>query len=95
MRQLTEITGCETALYPAASLIHDKLVKTKQLIDNCVRRLKLYTHNKLVAEMDFGFWRYLFAQPQFHFGGSISSPDLSGKANKYEGGTIQPQLRIQ
>lgn len=28
-----------------------------------------YTHNKLVALMDFGFWRYLFAQPQFHAGG--------------------------
>ena len=24
-----------------------------------------YTHAKLVAEMDFGLWRYLFAQPQF------------------------------
>lgn len=28
-----------------------------------------YTHTKLLAEMDFGFWRYLFAQPQFHAGG--------------------------
>ncbi|MHA4739614.1 hypothetical protein [Dyadobacter sp. MSC1_007] len=28
-----------------------------------------YTHNKLVAEMDFGFWRYLFAQPQFRAAG--------------------------
>lgn len=29
----------------------------------------VYSHNKLVALMDFGFWRYLFAQPQFHAGG--------------------------
>jgi len=28
-----------------------------------------YTHAKLVAEMDFGLWRYLFAQPQFRAGG--------------------------
>ena len=28
-----------------------------------------YTHSKLIAEMDFGFWRYLFSQPQFHAGG--------------------------
>ena len=28
-----------------------------------------YTHAKLVAEMDFGLWRYLFAQPQFLAGG--------------------------
>lgn len=28
-----------------------------------------YTHHKLVAEMDFGLWRYLFAKPQFNAGG--------------------------
>jgi hypothetical protein len=28
-----------------------------------------YTHTKLLTEMDFGFWRYLFAQPQFYAGG--------------------------
>jgi len=28
-----------------------------------------YTNDKLVAVMDFGFWRYLFAQPQFLAGG--------------------------
>jgi hypothetical protein len=28
-----------------------------------------YSHTKLLAEMDFGFWRYLFAQPQFYAGG--------------------------
>lgn len=31
----------------------------------------VYTHNKLIAEMDFGFWRYLFAQPQFFAGGQV------------------------
>jgi hypothetical protein len=28
-----------------------------------------YTHAKLLAEMDFGFWRYMFAQPQYYAGG--------------------------
>jgi len=28
-----------------------------------------YTHAKLVAKMDFGFWRYMFAQPQYRAGG--------------------------
>src|SRR5690554_1479483 len=28
-----------------------------------------YTHPKLVAEMDFGFWRYLYASPQFNAAG--------------------------
>jgi len=36
----------------------------RKLNNNC-----RYTHSKLLAEMDFGFWRYLFAQPQFHAGG--------------------------
>lgn len=28
-----------------------------------------YTHAKVVAKMDFGFWRYMFAQPQYFSGG--------------------------
>jgi hypothetical protein len=28
-----------------------------------------YSHSKLLAKMDFGFWRYLFAQPQYRAGG--------------------------
>ena len=30
---------------------------------------KNYSHDKLLAEMDLGFWRYLFAKPQFNAGG--------------------------
>ena len=44
--------------------------RTKQLIDNKLQKLAHhYTHPKLIAEMDFGFWRYLFAQPQYYEGG--------------------------
>jgi hypothetical protein len=28
-----------------------------------------YSHAKILTDMDFGFWRYLFAQPQFAAGG--------------------------
>lgn len=46
--------------------------RTKKLIDEALRTLgPNYTHNKLVAEMGFGFWRYLFAKPQFHAAGQI------------------------
>ena len=31
---------------------------------------KRYTHDKLVAELSFGFWRYLFASKQYQFAGS-------------------------
>lgn len=41
--------------------------RTKDVVDKAVRRLGArMNHNKLVAELEFGFWRYLFAQPQFH-----------------------------
>lgn len=40
---------------------------TKQNINDALRKLGVtYTHNKLVAELGFGFWRYLFAQRQYN-----------------------------
>lgn len=39
---------------------------TKVNINEVVQKLNhLYTHNKLVAELGFGFWRYMFAPKQF------------------------------
>lgn len=46
--------------------------RTKNLILGAYNKLVAqgqYTNDKLVAVMDFGFWRYLFAQPQFLAGG--------------------------
>ena len=44
-------------------------IRTKRLIDNNLQKLGLnHSHSKLIAEMDFGFWRYLFAQPQYFAG---------------------------
>lgn len=46
--------------------------QTKNIILRCIAELgPLYTHAKLVAKMDFGFWRYLYAQPQFYAGGQV------------------------
>jgi len=43
---------------------------SKEVVSKAVAKLSdRYTHTKLLAEMDFGFWRYLFAQPQFRAGG--------------------------
>jgi hypothetical protein len=45
-------------------------LRAKNVIGKALIKLdKNYTHTKLLAEMDFGFWRYLFAQPQFYAGG--------------------------
>ncbi|HNO92309.1 Abi family protein [bacterium] len=39
---------------------------TKENIDDAMHKLNhFYTHNKLVAELGFGFWRYMFAPNQF------------------------------
>lgn len=40
---------------------------TRRIINEAVINLlanRRYSHDKLMAEMEFGFWRYLFAQPQ-------------------------------
>ena len=46
-------------------------ITTKNVIVKAVRKLgQNVNHNKLVAELDFGFWRFLFASPQYRAGGS-------------------------
>jgi hypothetical protein len=43
--------------------------KTPYIIMEGHRRLHVYSHAKLLAEMELGFWRYLFANHQFRAGG--------------------------
>ncbi|HEY5327071.1 MAG TPA: hypothetical protein VIJ27_08725, partial [Mucilaginibacter sp.] len=39
---------------------------TKNAIDDAINKLgQNYNHSKLVAELGFGFWRYMFAPHQF------------------------------
>lgn len=43
---------------------------TKANINDAIHKLNhTYSHNKLVAELGFGFWRYMFAHHQFALGG--------------------------
>lgn len=45
---------------------------TRQNINDAITKLShTYTHSKLVAELGFGFWRYMFAQNQFTATGRI------------------------
>lgn len=39
---------------------------TQSIINSAIRALPQYSHNKLIAELGFGFWRYMFAQNQFN-----------------------------
>jgi hypothetical protein len=43
---------------------------TADNINEAIQKLNAnYTHNKLVAELGFGFWRYMFAPHQFLLAG--------------------------
>ncbi|MFP5437587.1 MAG: Abi family protein [Bacteroidia bacterium] len=44
-------------------------IRTKKIIERAYKNLVNYSHPKLLASLDFGFWRYLYAQPQFYAGG--------------------------
>ncbi|WP_158210457.1 Abi family protein [Myroides phaeus] len=46
-----------------------KCANTNKIISKSLKKLTIYTHSKLLATLDFGFWRYLFAQPQYYAGG--------------------------
>lgn len=39
---------------------------TSKNINEAMGKLNNYTHFKLVAELGFGFWRFMFAQNQFN-----------------------------
>jgi hypothetical protein len=54
---------------------------TKDIINQAVQKLgQHYSHPKLLAIMDFGFWRYLFAQPQYFAGGQTLLKIFPAKA---------------
>lgn len=72
---------------------------TKKLIRKSLGKLHVYTHPKLLATFDFGFWRYLFAQPQFFAGGQtllqiFPSKPTSTIAIQYNHTYIFTQLQL-
>jgi hypothetical protein len=44
---------------------------TRDNINDAIGKLRVYSHYKLVAELGFGFWRFMFAQNQFNATGRI------------------------
>ncbi|WP_336127840.1 Abi family protein [Mesoflavibacter sp. CH_XMU1422-2] len=71
---------------------------TKRNINDAIRQLGAdYSHNKLVAELGFGFWRYLFAQRQYNATGRIllqifPSKPISTPAIQYNQNYVFNQL---
>ena len=65
---------------------------TKQNINDAIGKLNTYSHFKLVAELGFGFWRFMFAKNQFNatnrivlqiFGSKPTSTSLLQYNNTY------------
>jgi hypothetical protein len=52
---------------------------TRENILDSMRKLPVYNHNKLVAELGFGFWRFMFAQNQFNATGRVLLQIFPGK----------------
>jgi hypothetical protein len=45
--------------------------KTKQLIIDAIKKQIVYSHHKVITELPFGFWLYLFAQYQYTATGKV------------------------
>ena len=71
---------------------------TKQSINDAIRKLgSSYTHNKLVAELGFGFWRFLFAPKQYIATGKtllniFPSKPISSATKQYNQNFVYKQL---
>jgi hypothetical protein len=71
--------------------------KTPYIISDALRKLTAYAHPKLVAQMDFGFWRYTFARHQFFAGGQsllaiFPAKPISTLTNRYDHNYIFAEL---
>lgn len=78
----------QKAVVPGGMFYKTKCTSTVKLVtDANIKLAANYSHPKLVAEMSFGFWRYLFADAQFIAGGQSllaifpGKPKSNGAAN--------------
>lgn len=70
---------------------------TRDNINDATNKLHVYSHYKLVAELGFGFWRFMFAQNQFNATGRIllqifPSKPISTAAMQYNNVYVFNQL---
>jgi len=85
------------ASFPGGMFSAPNCGKTPFIILEGCRRLHTYTHPKLVAEMELGFWRYLFANHQFRAGGQtllriFPSKPLSTRTLNYDHNFVFSEL---
>lgn len=86
------------AAAPAGIFDNNKCRLTQTNINDAIRNLNQhYSHYKLIAEMGFGFWRYMFANNQFIAAGStllriMPSKPRSSAALQYNHNFMMNQL---
>jgi len=81
-RHYTRIIGKDwlrDAALPGGMYNTRRCGKTPYIISEALRKLNVYSHSKLLAEMDFGFWRYAFARHQYYVGGQSLLAIFPGK----------------
>jgi len=73
--QLTVVLGNNWLRDSAAAggifYINPKCKTTANLINDAIKKLPVYNHFKVISELNFGFWLYLFAQNQYNATGRV------------------------
>lgn len=60
------------SIMPGGIFTCQKCTTTANIIQKALSEIEPnYKHEKLLSKMDFGFWRYLFAQPLYNAGGRV------------------------
>jgi hypothetical protein len=60
------------SVMPGGIFTAPKLYKTREIIERAYRKLQkngTYSHSKLLAEMEFGIWKYMFSPLQYRLTG--------------------------
>ena len=60
------------SIKPGGIFMEPKLFKTREIIDRAYHKLLkngTYSHSKLLAEMEFGIWKYMFSPLQYRLTG--------------------------
>lgn len=70
-RKLTEVLGADwlrDSILPDGIFSYPQFRQTSKIISKAFLKLNnnsSYSHSKLLAEMDFGIWKYMFSNPQY------------------------------
>ena len=76
-KTLTDTIGDDwlrNSILPNGMFMPGQFAQTRQIVNKVYHRLlasNAYTHSKLLSEMDFGIWKYMFSNPQYRVTGRV------------------------